>query len=303
MPAKSSLASATARIQWRLKMECHLRLLLTFIYCNQANWSAARKCLDILKAAIQRFEESTNTDRFSRWSTYLEAVIAQGTGDVDKALSLFQSPLFTIPDVPPNRIPTAQQDLAILASLNALLIIRSPTHPSHHFAGPMLAALEPLALNHPNKSLQSATYLLKTLLEDPATSKIIKQKQSLQQALSLARKVSNQQLLTLSMNLMTSLFFKDIVGDQATKSFHAGWVLAKRCEASGAASASASASGGEAEDGKGGLWTAVAGSMWAETLEKQGTGGKAEELRREARDILERLPDGVRDRFVVEEGG
>ena len=51
------------------------------------------------------------------------------------------------------------------------------------------------------------------------------------------------------------------------------------------------------------MWTAVAGSMWAETLEKQGTGGKAEELRREARDILERLPDGVRERFVVEDGG
>jgi hypothetical protein len=299
MPTKSSLASATARIQWRLKMECHLRLQLTFIYCNQANWTGARKCLDILKASIQRFEMGTKTGRFKRWRTYLEAVIAQGTGDVDKALSLFQSPLFTIPELPPNRTPTAQQDLAILASLNTLLIIRSPTHPSHHLAGPMLAALEPLALNHPNKSLQSATYLLKTLFEDPATSKIIKQKQSLQQALSLARKVSNQQLLTLSMNLMTSLFFKDIVGDQATKSFHAGWVLAKRCEASG----TSASSGGESADGKGGLWTAVAGSMWAETLEKQGAGGKAEELRKEARDILERLPDGVRERFVVEEGG
>jgi hypothetical protein len=103
------------------------------------------------------------------------------------------------------------------------------------------------------------------------------------------------------MILMTSLFFKDIVGDQATKSFHAGWVLAKRCEASGASSASRS--GGEAADGRGGLWTAVAGSMWAETLEKQGTGGKAEELRREARDILERLPDGVKERFMVEEDG
>jgi len=282
-------------------MECHLRLLLTFIYCNQGNWSAARKCLDILKASIRRFELSTNTDLFSRWSTYLEAAIAQGTGDVDKALSLFQSPLFTIPEVPPNRTPNAQQDLAILASLNALLIIRSPTHPSHHLAAPILTALETLALNHPNKSLQSATYLLKTLLEDPATSKIIKQKQSLQQALSLARKVSNQQLLTLSMNLMTSLFFKDIVGDQATKSFHAGWVLAKRCEASGAGSGSSSS--GEAADGRGGLWTAVAGSMWADTLEKQGTSGKAEELRREARDILERLPGGVKERFVVEEEG
>lgn len=98
---------------------------------------------------------------------------------------------------------------------------------------------------------------------------------------------------------MTSLFFKDIVGDQATKSFHAGWVLAKRCEASGAGSASSS--GGEATGGRGGLWTAVAGNMWAETLEKQGTGGKAEELRRETRDILERLPDGGRERFVIDE--
>ena len=51
------------------------------------------------------------------------------------------------------------------------------------------------------------------------------------------------------------------------------------------------------------MWTAVAGSMWAETLEKQGTDEKAEELRREVRDILERLPDGVRERFVIEEGG
>jgi len=280
-------------------MECYLRLQLTFIYCNQGDWTAARKCLDVLRASIQRFEAGINTDQFSRWSTYLEAVIAQGTGDVDKALSLYQSPLFTIPEVSSNRMPTAQQDLAILASLNALLIIRSPAHPSHHLAGPMLTALEPLALKHPNKSLQSATYLLKTLLEDPATSKIIKQKQSLQQAITLARKVSNQQLLTLSMNLMTSLFFKDIVGNQATKSFHAGWLLAKRCEASG----TDGGSGSEMADGKGGLWTAVAGSMWAEMLEKQGSDGNAEELRREARDILERLPDGVKERFVLVEGG
>jgi len=290
-PSSTSLASATARFAWRQKMEWNLRLQLGFVYCCQLRWDAASRTVEQLKSGLVKLE-SCNSDDLQRWIKYLEATIAQGTGDLDKALAIYQTPLLKLPDLAPNRLPTVQHDVAILAALNQLLIIFPHSHPQHFRASALLASLEPLALHHHHKAIVSAIWFIKTLVDDEASATIMGRKQVLQHALLAARSMSNQQLLVQCMALMNNLFFRNIVGDQASKSLRTGWVLAKRNEGR--------SSQGDSESSGGGLWTAVAGSMYADLLERQGALKDAEKLREETEGVVDRLPDKVRQRFVEE---
>lgn len=286
-PASSSLSSATARTNWRQRMEWYFRMQLSFVYCCQLKWDSSSKIVEHLKSGLAKLD-TTNPEDFKRWIKYLEATIAQGTGDLDKALAIYQSPIFMLPDLPANRLPTAQHDLAILASLNQLLILL----PQQSFlVDTILAALEPIALDHHHKSIISATWFVKTLVDNEETKTIMGRKQVLQHSLQAARKMGNQQLLARCMALMNIFFFRNIVGEQAHKSMRTGFVLAQRNE-------------GEAHDEGGytggGLWTAVAGNMYADLLERQGALKDAEKLRDETEAVVEALPEKVKRRFVEE---
>jgi len=276
-PQSSSLSTAALRLQWWTYTQWYLHLHLAFVQCNRSDWSAARIHL---KALLEVSEDpSTDTSyRRRRWTTYLTGIIEQGSGNTAIALSAFQDPLLAITSTTPNSVSDSQGDLRLLAALNTLLIIRSPAHPQHYLAEPLMTTLAPLTLQHTHKSIVSATYLLKSILNpaDPITEK----KQSLQSALNNARAINNSQLLAVSMNVMTSMFFKDIVSEQAQKSTKASQVLAKRAETP--------------------LWGAVASGMMVDCLEKQGHGQAADRVRVEADRYVDTLPECVKKSLLQE---
>jgi hypothetical protein len=274
-PASSSLSTAANRLRWWSRTQWHLHLYLAFQWCSRCRWNEARTHLDALLEMPQGADSGSSSHR-KRWTTYLTGIIEQGSGNLAAALAAFQDDSLAIQDNCANRNFDCQNDLCLLASLNTLLIIRSPSHPQHYLVEHIMISLEPLTLKHPNKAIVSSIYLLKSVFDNSVTGK----KQNLQIALNNARAMGNSQLLAVGMNAMTSMFFKDIVGEQADKSTATARVLAQRAENS--------------------LWEAVANGMMANTMDRQGKGQLAEKTRRDAEQLVEKLPEGVRNSFLNE---
>lgn len=270
---RSSISCGSLRYQWHVLSSWYMRLQLALIACQRADWRSARDHLDKLETGSKdaAFEPDDDTNK---WLQYLQGTIAQATGDFETALSIFQSSIFALP-TNATQSNDAQTDLCVLAALNTLLFIRSPRHHQHKLYADLLAQLEPLCLQHPNKSIHSAFYLMRAISPRTDATNIVKVKQHLQQALQDAKVVANQQLLTISLNFMTALFFKDIVGEQAEKSARTGLFLARK--------------------GNSQLWTCVANGMLANTLERCGKGEEAASVRHDAERAVPSLPEPLAD--------
>ncbi|MCJ1435120.1 hypothetical protein MMC27_004490 [Xylographa pallens] len=275
---------------WQRTLLCQVQIHLIFALCARTSWTRAKEELSLLKHNAADLSEP-QVAPVSLFIHYLDAMLQQATGDLASALAIFQSSVFALPASPINAHTSPplqmQHDLSLLAALNTLLIIRSPTHPKHSHFSTLLSQLEPLALANPSKNIHAAYYLLRALsptsmTSDPAPG-IVKTKQYLQSALQAAKHTANNQLMCITLNFMSWKFFKGVVGEQAEKSARASLQLAKK--------------------GRDSLWIGVANGKLAETLETQGKGEEADAVRREALEVAGRLPvamqrevDGITDR-------
>lgn len=79
--------------------------------------------------------------------------------------------------------------------------------------------------------------------------------------------------MCMTLNFMSSKFFKGVVGEQAEKSAKASDNLARK--------------------GMDSLWKTVSAGVLGDTLELAGKGKEAEEVRSQGREIAMGLPDGV----------
>ncbi|EKG21021.1 Cohesin loading factor [Macrophomina phaseolina MS6] len=266
----SSISGASARMEWHRALDWHLRLYQCFMACNKAEWKAARAHLAALDQAAPMISEDRRP-AMTRFAIYLNGVIEQGCGNTETALSHFRM-LYVTAAVPNQR--TVQSDLSVLAIMNTLLMIRSPTHPMHSEAEGLLQRIEQYCQSHPNQSMVSAFELLKATTRGKDSS-IIKMKQCIQKALHAAKAVTNNQLLCICMNYMTAAFFTNIIGEQTEKSARAGKVLARRA--------------GDK------LWQCVADHMLADTYEKRGDAQQAASARAEAQAFMPYLPAPLRE--------
>ncbi|MCJ1285177.1 hypothetical protein MMC26_004515 [Xylographa opegraphella] len=265
------------RYLWQRTLLCQVQIHLIFALCARTSWQTAKEELSLLKRNAADLQEP-QLGPVSIFIHYLDALLKQATGDLASALTIFQSSIFALPTSPPNAHASPplqpQYDLSLLAALNALLIIRAPTHPKHSLFPTILSQLEPLALANPSKNIHAAYYLLRAIsptstTSDPAPG-ILKTKQYLQSVLQAAKHTANNQLMCITLNFMGWKFFKGVVGEQAEKSARASLQLAKK--------------------GRDGLWIGVALGKLAETLERQGKGEEADAAWREALDVAGRLP-------------
>ena len=265
------------RYLWQRTLLCQVQIHLIFALCARTSWQTAKEELSLLRCSAADLPEP-QLGPVSVFIHYLDALLQQATGDLASALTIFQSSIFSLPTSQPNAHASPplqpQHDLSLLAALNTLLIIRSPTHPKHSLFPTLLSQLEPLALANPSKNIHAAFYLLRatsptSTTSDPAPG-IVKTKQYLQSALQAAKHTANNQLMCITLNFMSWKFFKGVVGEQAEKSARASLQLAKK--------------------GRDSLWIGVANGKLAETLEKQGKGEEADAVRREGLDVAGRLP-------------
>ncbi|KAF2085765.1 hypothetical protein K490DRAFT_45695 [Saccharata proteae CBS 121410] len=268
----ASLTRTEERLSWVRFLEACILIDLTFFACNKGNWLLARKRCDTLQSGLTWTPETPaeETDLLGWFAMYLNGVIEQGMGNTEKALQHYRP---IIDSAPRDKDSTAQ--LAALATMNTLLIIRDPSHIMNVQYDQLLSQIEQFCSTHANKSIQSAFCLLKSLGNGPGTGgTVIKMKQFIQQAINAAKAVPNTQLLYMSMNFMTAMFFTNIMGEQAQKSAQAGRSLAKR--------------------GESGLWLSVADGMMAQMLETHGNAPSAQMHRQEAEALRNTLPHPLR---------
>jgi hypothetical protein len=270
MPSSASRSEIRRRMSWMSSIRWYLELYQSFIYCIHCNWTSARQSLKRLDKALES-KSVPNSQHFVRWTTYLHGVIAQSNGNADSALQIFRSPvLLNIKLSATKRLGSVYDDIGILSRLNLLLLLRSPDQPSNSEAQRVLTELTTLIpSSHPNSALQAALSLLSVITNprDP----IIKKKTALQTALNTSRAINNAQLLALTMTCMVSMFFTNIVGEQARKSKRTAKALAQRA--------------GDP------LWISVAAGM------AQGEDG--EQSTSEIDMNVSKLPEKVRERFAI----
>ncbi|KAJ5719632.1 hypothetical protein N7493_007210 [Penicillium malachiteum] len=265
------MVNATRRIEWRRSLYCNFLLQRVFLACSRTDWDMATQSLKDLRQVVHEIGANTST-AIACLMEYAAGTIAQATGDLDTALSIYQSPLLLLS---PSSSKTARnnpcRDTCILAALNTVLIIRDPAHPAHSSLANILANLDLFCSVSPNKYIQAAYHLVCATVHTDST---IQTKQYLQQALQSATAISNSQITCMTLTFMSWRYFRGVVGEQAEKSARAGRAMAKR-----------------ANDR---LWASVTDEMLADTLERQGKGDEARGVREEGQRLIMSLPPGLK---------
>ncbi|KAJ6024572.1 hypothetical protein N7540_005369 [Penicillium herquei] len=265
------MVNATRRIEWRRSLYCNFLLQRVFLACSRTDWEMATQSLKELRQVVQEIGAETSKP-IACLMQYAAGTIAQATGDLDMALSIYQSPLLLLS---PSSSKTARndpcRDTCILAALNTVLIIRDPAHPAHSSLANILANLDLFCSNSPNKYIQAAYHLVCATVHTDST---IQTKQYLQQALQSATAISNSQITCMTLTFMSWRYFRGVVGEQAEKSARAGRAMAKR-----------------ANDR---LWASVTDEMLADTLERQGKADEARGVREEGQRLIMGLPHGLK---------
>ncbi|KAI9847841.1 MAG: hypothetical protein M1837_001734 [Sclerophora amabilis] len=227
-----------------------------------SNWNSAQATLDQLRKEMESLDAAA-TQPLMTMAQYLTGVVLQGSGRLAAALEIFDMPEFApaIFNVP---IKSSSQqvlrDVSVLATLNKIMILSDHSHSQHSQVDNLLSSVEPLCISHPNNNIKSAFLLLKATSSSNET--VIKSKQYLQAALTAAKKVSNQELVCITLSFMSWKFFRGVVSEQAEKSTQAAYQTAKK-------------SGNE-------LWVNVAEEMMADTLEVRGKTREAAVYRKDA---------------------
>ncbi|KAL6231759.1 hypothetical protein BDW75DRAFT_243642 [Aspergillus navahoensis] len=265
-----SLASANRRVEWRRALFCNLLIQQIFLACGRTDWDFGNRTLKELRQEVQLFGDDL-PDTMQCLMQYAAGTIAQATGDLETALTAFQSPLFSLSGFNKTARNDPHRDLAILATINTVLILSNPAHPSHSTLPTLLATLEFFCRASPNKYIQAAYFLLCATTNTEST---IQTKQNLQQALQAATAISNSQIICMTLTFMSWKYFRGVVGEQAEKSARAGRAMA-----------------GKASDR---LWVSVTDNMLAETLERQGKGEEAKSVREEGYRVMTNLPPALR---------
>lgn len=267
-------------------LECCFLLDRAFLLCGKGDWTPVRSIIDEVFALSKGLADALPTDIICT-AKYLEGAMYQATGDLNTALRIFQSTTFALrqdnlepssarkagrPSSSKGQQDTSVRRLSLLAAMNTILIIRSPSHPQHDLLQPLLASIEPLITSSPHKSIQASYSLILSTLAESSTT-ILKTKQHLGNALSTAQASGNAQVTALTLILMSDKFFKGVVGDQAMKCAKAASHQARR-------------SGDP-------LWLSVAQGMEAECLDIMGKTEEARKLGDAARKVTAELPEKV----------
>ena len=268
-------------------LKCCFLLEKTFLLCGKGDWTSASSTVEEIFATAKGMGSVLPAEIMCT-AKYLEGAIHQGMGDLNTALRTFQSATFALSppvlDTPTKRQPGRsshnqkyQQDstvrrICLLAAMNSILIVRQPSHPQHHLLQPLLATVETFITSTTNKAIHASYSLVLSTVDDSSTT-ILKTKQHLGTALSIARLNGNAQVTALALILMSDKFFKGVVGDQAMKCAKAASHQARR-------------SGDP-------LWLSVAQGMEADCLEIIGKTEDASKIRAAAVNTTTELPRSI----------
>jgi hypothetical protein len=266
----TSIPAAIRHRDWVLTLEWHMRFVFGVAKCRGEDISAAKQALETLRTQAP-LSPIFNTDRYTQMLSYLSGAIDQTQGSLDSALGTYASPEFLLPDAGSQL--DFKSEIAIIATMNRILILRDPSHPDHYLVGVLLSQLEPLCANHPNTTIKVALRVIRflTAMDQPLN----RQKTLANVALPAAMKVQNTQILALCLIFVAERFFQDTVGGQAVLSAQAARKWANSSRSS--------------------VWRTVALGVCANILKANGEVVQAAECRRQVELLAERLPGPLRE--------
>jgi hypothetical protein len=253
-----------------------------FLACSRTDWTLASRTLETLQQAVLDVDGETG-ETIKCLMEYSRGVVAQGTGDLKRALAIYQQPILALDrSTSKTSRNNPRRDISILAGLNRVLILRDPLQPSQSAALQALADLKEFCKDVPSEYVQAAYSLISATMHTEST--IIQTKKDLHTALKAAMSISNAQVTCIALTFMSWKYFRGVVGEQSEKSARAAKAMARKA------------------DDK--LWISVTEELLAETLDRQGKTGESRASRAEADRILPALPPALKKlRKPTSQGG
>ncbi len=199
---------------------CYFYAFIAFRAIFTTEWAAAKDALTGLEETLDGIDHDSEPT-LALLSIYLSAMYYQGTGNIDQALELYADESLALPDpAKPPQTPDAQvcRDLAVVAAMNTLLILNSRPNPDVESNTALLRRLDGFCPTHLNADIQTAYYIVRTVVTtNPPTSQLAI-KAYMRQALTGAKKRGNFHLVCITLNVMCTRFFANIIGEQSIKS-------------------------------------------------------------------------------------
>ncbi|KOS18642.1 hypothetical protein ESCO_000389 [Escovopsis weberi] len=230
---------------WRIEAQAYLNILLGLVAASHCQWGHVKATMQKLGILVSQSTQST----VRLLSTYLEGVYYQGVGDLAMAMRIFKDPCFAVPRQGAGT-KAGQQEIALLAGLNRLWIMQHHSYLNDEETLGLIEELQPQCANHWNLDLRTAWHnVMAALVTDPP-QQLNQQKQHMHAAMAGSKMTSNVLGAAVTLCIMRSRFFENVIGEQALKSARAA---AKQAQRSGNM-----------------LWQSVADGMLAQSYEVQG---------------------------------
>ncbi|KAM3439149.1 hypothetical protein NHJ13734_003880 [Beauveria thailandica] len=263
-----SLHTAIKQRQWRIEGQAYITVMLGLLEASHCQWITVKKHMDRLEGLLS--DESQPTLKLL--ALYLSGVYHQGLGELQTALEIFQGDRFTEPLCKSHGLKVGEQEVAMLAGLNRLWIMQHDSCRNDSETVDLIEQLQPLCSGHWNVDLCTAWHnVMAALVTDPP-QQLNQQKQHIQAAMGGSKGTGNIVGAAVTLCIMRSRFFENVIGDQALKSARAA---AKQAQRSGNV-----------------LWQSVADGMLAHSYDVQGQREESrlewEKATREARDAFKR---------------
>ncbi|RMZ83640.1 hypothetical protein DV738_g1053, partial [Chaetothyriales sp. CBS 135597] len=293
---KTSLV-ARAKLATARLMECRFLIEQTFLQCSSGDWRGAWKSLEASRKCVAQME-TRPPKSIALILHYLGGVIEQGRGNLEAALSCYQSADLDLGQF--QRQPsvavggTAQQQAAgatgavrwnsdldagrnicILAAMNRLLLTNDPNHAFYQHRASLLDQVKTAMKSCTDKNIIAAYTLVHQQVGEGG---VVASKNSLVSALTTAKAVANIQITALVLTVMQQTFFRGVTDEHANKCVKAAVTNVQHW--------------GDP------TWSYVAAGIEAESLEFRGNPEAARHMKEEMARRLQRVPDGVRQRIL-----
>jgi hypothetical protein len=240
-----SLKTAIKQRAWRAEAHTYIKILLGLMAASHCQWETVRQTLFNLDGLS--IPETHTT--MSLLLIYLKGVYYQGIGDVRSALATFTDRRFDVPKSGAG-IKAGRREMALLAGMNQLWIMQHPTCRNDQRTLELIDQLQSLCAGHPNIDLRTAWHnVMASLVTEPPRLQN-EQKMHMQEGMNGAKTTNNVLETAITLCIMRSRFFQNVVGEQALKSSLAA---AKQAQRSGNL-----------------LWRSVADGMLSQSYDTQG---------------------------------
>lgn len=243
--APISLRKAMRQRAWRGEALTYTNIMLGLLAASHCRW-------DVVKTTLVNLDRSLIPEAHTAMKAlviYLKGAYHQGTGDVKAALATFSSSCFDYPTTGTG-VRSGLRELALLAGMNQLWLMQHPSCRNSARTSDLIDQLQPLCTHHPNLDLRMIWHNMMAALDTEPKQLLNEQKAHMQEGINIQKKTKNVLEATITLCIMRSRFFQDVVGDQALKS--------------------ALAAANQAHKSGNLLWRAVASGLLAHSYEVQG---------------------------------